>query len=65
MGISWGEGVFVGELEYREAVLYIVQGRGGRGAWWGFSCSVVAEEVGWRVGGGSTGGRGGVCLSGS
>ena len=51
MGISWGEGVFVGELEYRGAVLYIVQGRGGRGVWWGFSFSVVAEEVGWGVGG--------------
>ena len=29
MGISWGEGVFVGELKYRGDVLYIVQGRGG------------------------------------
>ena len=46
--------MFVGELKYRVAVLYIVQGRGGRGAWWGSSCSVVAEE---KTGGGVGGGE--------
>ena len=46
--------MFVRELKYRVAVLYIVQGRGGRGAWWGSSCSVVAEE---KTGGGVGGGK--------
>ena len=64
--LAGGRGYLSGNWNIEElyCIVYIVQSRGGRGGWWGFSFSVVAEEVGWGVGGG-TGGRGGVCLSGS
>ena len=48
-------------IEELYCIVYIVQSRGGRGGWWGFSFSVVAEEVGWGVGGALEGGVVFVC----